>query len=189
MIWKLYFDECWDIFWENCSKYDLIVYKDLDQNEVLYTINKNDLIEVFEFLWEENGHTTIAHVKGPDGQIGYYFITGNFFNDGKYNFIETIEFNGDKKDVYSIQANVFVYNDYIKSIPFEGGEDILFDCEKTVTYKVTAVTDDEEWVKIDTGSIQGWIKSIEADSGKGGVWLHSPYSEIMEHLFHSSMYI
>lgn len=159
------------------------------EDQIIYKIQPDDTIKVFEFLTHDNKDQTLLHVECPDGQTGYICYNHNIFTENEYFFQESIEVDGIIKDVYSVSGPVFVRQKEIYALPSANSE-IVGELTSTFNYiekraKVMAMTNDGEWVKviIDENDVVGWVPFNKIESGRGGPAIWTPYIKMLWDIF------
>ena len=159
------------------SGFDTKVFQAPFSDNVIYTIQKGDTIEVLNILTYKSVDNTFITVKTPIGKIGVIDIGLNPYADGEFLCIETDLVDGQKIQILKMQDSYQIDKGaHLFTLPTENSEII-----HTITYEEafdyffsSAITEDYKWVKIKVNDFEGWVKTQSLGKGRGGPLIWKP---------------
>jgi hypothetical protein len=163
------------------SGYGVNILKDPLKNEILYTIQKGDKIDVSNVVDYESENKTFIQAQTPSGEIGFIRIGRNPYKNGEYSYIETINVDGVDIKVLKITQS-FNVNDgtVMKSLPSTTSENVYEISHKQGSELNTAIaiTSDYKWIKIKIDENEGWVPDNCLSVGRGGPVINTPEAVI-----------
>lgn len=165
--------------------YDTKILENPGDNEnVLYTIQKNDEIKVSQFVTlKENGKTFLEVGLLPDLDIiGFIKISRNPYENGNFEHKETIKVDGKDVEILNFDSGYELRNGTgIRKLP-SGTSDVVckikYEKYEQVYYKTDAITSDYNWVEVIVNGNIGWINSACLDVERGGPVIFTPETVI-----------
>ncbi len=165
--------------------YDTKILENPGDNEnVIYTIQKNDEIMVSQFVTlKENGETFLEVGLLPDlDVVGFIKISRNPYENGDFEYKETIKVDG--KDVkilnfdytYELRSGTEIRE--LPSISSTAVYKIKSGKHEQNYYKADAITSDYNWVRVTADGNTGWVNSSCLDVERGGPVIYTPETVI-----------
>lgn len=161
----------------NWSGYDTKVLKNPITDEVIYTIQKGDKIEISKVIEFKSTNKTFIKVKLPSGVLGYILISRNPYQNGEYSFLENININGEEIKTLKMTESFQVSDGiFMKLLPVETAENIHETTheEGAEYYQAIAITSDYQWVKIRINEFIGWVPANVLSVARGGPTINTP---------------
>lgn len=164
------------------SGLDTKIFTDPSLNELLYTVQTGDKIEVSKIVDVTETGKTVLYVKTPSNENGFINLGGkNPFADGNFSYAETLEVDGNKIDVLTMHDSfAFGRGITLTALP-SGNSEIVYEFpDEQYEYfcESVQITKDYEWVKIDAGDVQGWIPAKNLSKNRGGPTLETPENTV-----------
>ncbi len=171
------------------SGYDTKVLREPLGDEVIFTVQTGDKIEISEVIEYRNEKKTYIKVLTPTEQVGYIQIGSNPYRNGNYSYQGTINVDGSEiktlniSEIFSVRDGIF-----LKSLPSEKSENIheVTHSEGAKAYSATAITSDYAWVRIELGQYVGWVPAKYLSVGRGGPTIKYPEAVISFDLIDSN---
>lgn len=159
------------------SGFDTKVYKEPLREEVIYTVQTGDKIQISAILLFESVNQYYVEVKTPSNTTGYIKISSNPFKDGRFLPINTMKIGDNTVNILKMQDSYQIDKGaHLFSLPTENSEII-----HTITYEEaldyffsSAITEDYKWVKIKVHDFEGWVKTQSLGKGRGGPLIWKP---------------
>ena len=159
------------------SGFDTKVYNEPLSEEVIYTVQTGDKIQVSAILLFESVKQYFVEVKTPSNTTGYIKISSNPFKDGRFLPLDTMTIEGKTVNILKMQDSYQIDKGaHLFSLPTENSEII-----HTITYEEafdyffsSAITEDYKWVKIKVHDFEGWVKTQSLGKGRGGPLIWKP---------------
>ena len=166
------------------------VYENPSTEKEIYIIQKNDKIDISKVIYEKEAKENFIEVMIGNGLKGYIKIRGNPYENGNFEYIETLCI--DEKEITILKMEDYFHvsdGTSIKELPFENGEALheITHEEGFEGYKSLAITLDYKWVKIQFGSITGWVSVDSLSVNRGGPTLDTPENYIEFDLIDSNL--
>lgn len=161
--------------------YDTIVYKDPKLEEICYTIQKDDVVEIFNFIYSYETDKNFIKVKVNNSLDGYIEICGNPYYDGNFEMMDILEVDGIETTILKFEKSFIIFgNVSVKEFPSATANNLhkVSGEEFSHHYKSSAITADYKWVKIQINDFTGWIPSDSLDHDKGGPVLDTPEQHV-----------
>jgi hypothetical protein len=163
------------------SGYDVKVLKEPLKNEILYTVQKGDNIEITKVIDYESVEKTFIQVKTPLGENGFIRIGSNPYGNGEYSSLGTINVGGVDITVLKMTQS-FNINEgtFMKSLPSSDSENVYEITHKQGSglYNSIAITSDYKWVKISINEHEGWVPDNCLSVARGGPIINHPKASI-----------
>ncbi len=150
-------------------------------DEVIYTIQKSDIIKISKVIELTESNKTFIEVTLPSNNKGYIEISSNPYQNGEYSYLETLTVDGIDIKILKISQSFGVSDGiYMKSLPSESSENVheITHAEGANMYKAMAITSDYKWVKIDLNGYIGWVSAEYLGVNRGGPTINTPDSVI-----------
>lgn len=166
--------------------YGLEILAEPLSKEVIYTVQKGDVLQTTEFRVYKNGDCYLK-VNIPSGESGYVnFGQKNVYENKKkaFVFLENVTIEGKKLWVLSFDAKLAIGYDYLYSLPSEKSEIIhkFTEDERKEYFYAVAITNDFEWIKFNIGEFSGWVHKSHVYVDRGGYAYWTPAHSIQEEL-------
>ncbi len=161
--------------------FNIKVLKTPFTNEVIYTVQKSDIINVSKVIELIETSKTFIEVTLPSNSKGYIAISSNPYHDGEYSYLETLSVDGVNIKILKISQSFGISDGiYMKSLPSATSENIheITHAEGANYYKAMAITSDYKWVKIQLDDNIGWIPAEYLGVDRGGPTINTPESVI-----------
>ncbi|MCR4939959.1 MAG: hypothetical protein K5930_07635 [Treponemataceae bacterium] len=160
--------------------YDTKIYKEPLGEEVIYTVQTGDKIQVTAILVFETTNEGFLEVKTPTEVTGYIAFL-NPFKDGSFLPIYTLTVDGKNVTILKMENAYHVTETFhLRTLPSDNSESIHVVTHKEGMdyYWTSAITEDYEWVKIKLNEYEGWVKTQALSVDKGGPLLNTPEAMI-----------
>lgn len=165
--------------------YDTKILENPGDNEnVVYTIQKNDEIKVSQFVTlKETGETFLEAGLLPDlDVVGFIKVLRNPYEDGNFEYKETIKVDGKDVKILNFDSSYELKNGTeIRKLPSENAE-IVYQINREkyeqIYYQTDAITSDYSWVRVTVDGNTGWVNSDCLSVERGGPVIYTPETVI-----------
>ncbi|MBO4438130.1 MAG: hypothetical protein J5798_02165 [Spirochaetaceae bacterium] len=155
------------------------IYKFPLSDEVIYTVQTNDKINVKSFI--EYGTKNYIKVILPNNSTGYIKCKYNPYANGNFTPIENLTVDNKQVTILKMDDSFcdFGYpNLNLKALPSETSENVCELGSVSDSVKSIAITADYKWVKIQFNEYEGWIPAGKLGRGKGGPIIEDPETSV-----------
>lgn len=165
--------------------YDTKILENPGDNEnVVYTIQKNDEIKVSQFVTlKETGETFLEAGLLPDlDVVGFIKISRNPYEDGNFEYKETVKVDGKDVKILNFDSSYELINGIeLRELP-SGKSDavykVKYEKNKQIYYQTDAITSDYNWVRVTVDGNTGWVNSDCLSVERGGPVIYTPETVI-----------
>lgn len=162
--------------------YNTKVYPFLKEENSNYTIQKGDLVESEKFIHVIEDDTNFISVKVNNEITGFIGIRSNPYQNGNFEFAETILVNGIETTVLKLESLFNVgEGTMIRELPSGDAKNLheVTHKEGGSYHEVFQITADYEWVKTRVGDVTGWIPAGCLSVDRGGPVLNYPEERVI----------
>ncbi len=153
------------------SGYNTKILKIPLEDDILYTVQAGDKIEVLSVLDFKSAQKTYIEVRTPLGGIGYIEISYNPYKNEEYSFLDSIDVEGVAIKLLKLTESFeIIAGTIVRALP-ENTAEGLIEIPQDARFEYVqaqAITSDYQWVKIVYKDIAGWVHANSLTAERGG---------------------
>lgn len=156
--------------------YNTKVYKSPSFDEMIYEVQKGDIVNITEFVTVKESNKTFLKVN-VNNIDGYIYISSNPFENNNFTWQEYYEEDGIQMPILQLEGLYGVYDGVtIKEFPSESSKDLhtISHEEGGYYYKSLCITADYKWVKMRINNYTGWVPADSLYVDRGGPVIYTP---------------
>lgn len=157
--------------------YDTKVYPLPKTENAIYTIQKDDIVDVFKIVHIFEDNENFIAVRVNNDLYGFIKINGNPYYNGNFEIADTIMVDGSETTILKMEKSFTVdEGTFIKELPSETSANLheITHEEGKNYYKTFYITSDYKWSMVQVGDFTGWVPSDCLSVDRGGPTLNTP---------------